>query len=309
VLVDHELLGALTADPLAAYPALAALLLASVAIASGLMRGDVLALARPAPLAWSVAALGAAWLLQAIATATPGDWTDALAAAALAPIAIIAVAYGPTPALVTLALAHAWIGVPPYPSAAVGSAGPLLVGLELALLGWLAIAPSPRRFRLVAGTYLLLAHAFTWSTAGLAWLVLTHGDLSLAAVTETHGLRFGAVAATAVVLALLPPSWWRRAFPGSALALPPPERRPPHPATLASTLAPGAHGPADAMRVSAVTDDGSRDSGRMTGVWDGADLQPWTRPRARQLDGAEAAPTPPKRYTRPVRRRGRASRP
>ena len=307
--VDHGLLGALSADPLAAYPALAALLLASVAIASGLLRGDVLALARPAPVAWGIAAVGATWLLQGAATGLPVAWSDTVAAAALAPIAIIAVAYGPTPALVTLALVHAWVGLPPYPSAAVGPVGGLFSGLELALLGWLAIAPSPRRYPLLAGLYLLLAHAFTWATAGLAWLVVTHGDLSLAAATDTHGMRFGAVAATATVLALVPPSWWRRAFPGSALALPSREHGPARTPAPVSTTHPTP--PATPGAPAAATDE-ARDSGRMTGVWDGVDLRPWTRARTPHPDGAAAAPSAPaapERFERPPRRRGGASRP
>jgi hypothetical protein len=310
VLVDQGLLAALTADPLAAYPALAALLLASVAIASGLLRGDVLALARPAPVAWILAALAVAWLLQGVSTAQPAAWADTLAAAALAPIAVIAVAYGPTPALVTLALAHAWIGVPPYPSAVVGPVGALLVGLELALLGWLAIAPSPRRYPLLAGLYLVVAHAFTWATAGLAWLVVTHGDLSLAAATDTHGLRFGAVAATALVLALVPPPWWRRAFPGSALAPPPPPQAADRTAATVSPTAAGSPPTPGAAGLLGAAGDEQPDPGRMTSVWDGSDLQPWTRPRPRprHADGAEAAPAPPQRYARPPRRRGGASR-
>jgi len=302
VLVDQGLLGALTADPLAAYPALAALLLASVAIASGLLRGDVLALARPAPVAWILAALGAAWLVQGLSASAPTAWAETLAAAALAPLAVVAVAYGPTPALVALALTHAWIGVPPYPSAAAGPAGAHFLALELALLGWLAIAPSPRRYPLLAGTYLLVAHAFTWATAGLAWLVVTHGDLSLAAATATHGLRFGGVAATAVVLALVPPSWWRRAFPGSALALPPPEPGP------ARTPVPASPPPPGAPAALGTAGDARSEPERTTGVWDGSDLQPWTRPRPRLAADAEAAPTPPQRYARPPRRRGGASR-
>lgn len=298
MLVDQGLLTALTADPLAGYPALAALLLASVAIASGLMRGDVLALARPAPVAWSIGALAAAWLLQRVSTAAPERWAETLAAAALAPIAIVAVAYGPTPALVTLALVYAWIGAPPYPSAAVGPVGVLLVGLELALLGWLAIAPSPRRVPLLAGLYLLLAHAFAWSTAGLAWLVLTHGDLSTAAALDTHGLRFGAVAATAVLLALVPPSWWRRAFPGSALALEPPGRAQRH--APASATHPATN-PTDARAAA------SHDAARTTGIWEGADLLPFERAQARHPGAAEPAPTPPRRYARAPRRRGGAS--
>ena len=307
--VDQGLLAALTADPLAGYPALAALLLASVAIASGVLRGDVLALARPTPVAWCIAALGTAWLVQAVATAAPGDWTDTLAASAIVPIAIVAVAYGPSPALVTLALAHAWIGVPPYPSTAVGPVGPLLVGLELALLGWLAIAPSPRRFRLVAGAYLLFAHALTWSTAGLAWLALTHGDLSLAALTDTHGLRFGAVAATAIVLALMPPSWWRRAFPGSALALPPPEQDRTRPAPVPSGGVPRARSAASDTSAAGAAGHEPREAARTTGVWDGTDLLPWVRERAPQAERAEPAPAAPERYERQPRRRGRASRP
>lgn len=303
MLVDQRLLAALAADPLAAYPALAALLLASVAIASGLMRGDVLALARPAPAAWVAASIALVWGIGAVARTLPEPWVEPLAAAAVAPLALVAVAYGPTPALVALALVLAWTGAPPYPSANVGEAGPAFLALELAILGWLAIAPSPRRHRIVAGVYVLLAHALTWATAGLAWIVVSHGNLDLAAASDVHGLRLGALAGLALLLALLPPALWRRAFPGSLLE----PRSDRDPRTTTSEL--------HSVTLSPTPDAGPRDgrttptSGAST-LWDGPDARPWSRRRERgpssiDADGVPAAPAPFERTERRRRRRSR----
>lgn len=309
MLVDQQFLAALAADPLAAYPALAALLLASVAIASGLMRGDVLALARPVPAAWVAASIALVWGMASVAQTLPAPWSEPLAAAAVAPLALVAVAYGPTPALVALALVFAWTGAPPYPSANVGAAGPVLLSLELALLGWLAIAPSPRRHRIVAGVYLLVAHALTWSTAGLAWIVASHGDLTFAAVGDVHGLRFGAMAGVALLLALLPPALWRGAFPASALA--PRSAREPR-STLAPHTVPApraALGTSHAGEPSASHDGHAAPAPGTSTLWDGPDARPWSRRRERGRSSIDAdrAPMAPAPFERTERRRGRRS--
>jgi len=218
VLGSRTLLDALSADPLAFYPALAAVLLAAVALASGLLRGDVLALTRPLPAAWVVAAVAAVWWLQAALAGIDPTWLAPSAQLALAPLAVIALAYGPTPAIVALALTIAWVGIPAGPAAATEAPRVWLLGLELVVLGWLAIAPSPRRWWGSAAIYLIAAHLLAWLTAGLAWVGAHHGGVSLTLLEREHGLRFEGVAIVALVLALVPPVAWRRLFPGSSIA-------------------------------------------------------------------------------------------
>ena len=271
MLGSGTLLDALLADPLALYPALAALLLASVSLASGLLRGDVLALARPLPVAWVVLAVAACWALQrALTNLAPAGW-EILPTVALAPLALIALAYGPTPALVALALAAAWVGLPEGQQGADGDARLWLQGLELVVLGWLAIAPSPRRWPLVAGAYLLLAHVLTWATAGIAWVVVVSGDLTLETMRDQHGFGFVGLAVVGLLLASLPPRSWRSLFPGSSIAPPPIPAR-----ARAPAAAPEAAG----------------------------DLAPWALQRERRHAATLAQIEAPPPFTRP-RRRGR----
>ena len=279
MLGSGTLLDALLADPLALYPALAALLLASVSLASGLLRGDVLALARPLPVAWVLLAVAACWgLLRALEHLAPAGW-DVAPTVAFAPLTLIALAYGPTPALVALALAAAWVGLPDSAGGADSDARVWLLALELLVLGWLAIAPSPRRWPIVAGAYLLLAHLLTWATAGLAWVVLTSGEASLDTLRAQHGFGFAALAAVMLLLAIVPPSFWRRLFPGSSVAPPPPAAA--RSAAAASDVVPDGSDPA-------------------------SELAPWARQRGHHDASDLAQIEPPKPFAR--RRRTRARR-
>ena len=280
MLGSGTLLDALLVDPLALYPALAALLLASVSLASGLLRGDVLALARPLPAAWVVLAVAGCWGLQrALTNLAPAGW-EVAPTVALAPLALIALAYGPTPALVALALAAAWVGLPEAQQGADGDARLWLQGLELVVLGWLAIAPSPRRWPLVAGAYLLLAHVLTWATAGIAWVVVVSSDLTLETMRDQHGFGFVGLAVFGLLLASLPPSWWRSLFPGSSIMPPVPTRAPATARHVArEATAPGAE-PA-------------------------AGLAPWARQRDRRGATPLAPIEAPPPFTRPPRSRRR----
>jgi hypothetical protein len=301
VLGSHTLLDALLSDPLAFYPALAALLLAAVAVASGLLRGDVLALARPVPVAWVGAAVAGVWGLGRALGRVDPVWATPANELALAPLALIALAYGPTPALVALALVFAWVGLPQLGAGAGSPAQVWLLALQLSVLGWLAIAPNPRRASGVAGAYVVAAHALTWATAGLAWSALRHGGVSLELLELEHGLRFEGVALLSAALALLPPVVWRALFPGGRLADAAPDAEP---ARSASALAvAGGEPPA-----SDATRRAQRGTPRRLPDADTGDLTPWRRSRAprRLADAGAATPEPfrrPSRWSMRVRRR------
>lgn len=214
MLPSHTLLEALATDPLVLYPALAACLLAAVGLASGLLRGDVVALSRPLPVAWVLGAVAAVWALQRATTGLDGVWAAPAAALAAAPLALIAIGYGPTPAVIALALTHAWVGVPSATAGLAPGADAWLSALQLVVLGWLSMGPSPRRWWGVAGAHLALAHALTWATGGLALIGALHGGVSLATLAATHGLRLEGTALLVIALALVPPRAWRALFPG-----------------------------------------------------------------------------------------------
>lgn len=218
MLGSQTLLDALFSDPLALYPALAALLLALVGVASGLLRGDLLALTRPWSVVVIVASVAGVWGLDVALAPLDPVWRSPAGDLALAPLFLIALAYGPTPALVALALTVAWVGLPEHGSVGRAPAQVWLLALQLTILGWLAIAPNVRRSWGVAGVYLIAAHVLTWSTAGLAWTAVRYGGVSLALLEREHGLRLEGLALLTVAVALLPPLLWRALFRGSPLA-------------------------------------------------------------------------------------------
>jgi hypothetical protein len=232
---DGLFVGAL-ADPLSAYPALAALLLASVALASGLMRGDALALARPAPVAWLLTLVAITWGISAAADAVP--WPAAVAGVARAPLYLFALAYGPFPGLVAAAIVAAWV---PFPHTSAG--GPLVLALELLVVGWLAVWPSPRRRRAVGPLYALLGYALAAATLGVSFLALRDGTITVATLRDEHHLTLAGLAVAALLLSIVSPGLYRRAFPGSGIVPPtdataePPRSIPSAPPARDATLA------------------------------------------------------------------------
>ncbi len=209
---DGGLLVTLTSDPLVLYPALAALVLASVSLATGLLRGDVLALARPVPVAWLLALVAATWVLALSAAAAPAPWHDVVLGAGRFPLYLFALAYGSVPGLVAAALVAAWV---PLPHASAW--GPWMFGLELAVIGWLAVWPSPRRSRSTGPLYALLAYALAWGTAGLSVAVIEQGAVDVDTLRAQHGLVPAGVLVAAALLLLVAPTTYVRAFPDSRI--------------------------------------------------------------------------------------------
>lgn len=213
---------ALAQDPVFAYCLLAAALLAAVSLGTGLARGDVAALLRPGVLLRLLAAvvlafglwLGGSALQQQLA---PSAAPLALGSLDRLPLYLLALAYGPGVGVVAGALfagLQAGGGVPGWDAA--------MLVLELAVLGWLAIYPSPRSHRWAGPFDAVLAYALAWGTAGLALLEARRGSVTPAGLWAQHQhLAFG-VALGALLLTLVPPAAYRRAFPGSRIVPEPP---------------------------------------------------------------------------------------
>src|SRR5690606_42054838 len=97
------------------------------------------------------------------------------------PLHLVALAYGPaTGAVVGVLFAgfHAGDGLPGWPES--------VLTLELAVLGWLAIYPSPRVTRLAGPVNSLLAYALAWGTGGIALLAATRGVVTLDLLVAEH---------------------------------------------------------------------------------------------------------------------------
>lgn len=213
------LVQALGRDPVFAYCLLAAALLAVVSLVAGLLRLDVAVLLRPRLLLRVVAAVLAAfavWLAGALLEgqlgATPAVGT--LSGLARFPLYLVALAYGPGVGLVAGAL---FAGLQAGGGAPGWDAG--LITLELVVLGWLAIFPSPRSDRWAGPFDAVLAYALAWGTGGLA-LLQSRGGVTPAAVWAQQQHAVLGAAASALLLALVPPAVYRRAFPGSRIAPP-----------------------------------------------------------------------------------------
>ena len=202
-------------DPALGYMAVAAAFLAAVAVVAGLLRRDVLALRRPAALAKLAAGVLVAVLLahgSQLAVAALGWQDDSWARPDgffRLPLYVLALAYGPTPGLVAgLAyLGAAALGATPE------SAGPVLV-VELAVLGWLSIFPSPRRHRWAGPADAAAAYLLAWGTTGLAVLAAS-GGVSAASVAAQHAGMLGGAALACLALFALGPRAYGRAFPES----------------------------------------------------------------------------------------------
>jgi hypothetical protein len=229
------LLAALLADPLALYPAMAALLLASVALASGLMRGDAAALARPIPVAWLLAILAATAVAAATGAASDGVTAELLIGLGRLPLYLFALAYGPVPAMVAAALAGAYL-----PRLVAVPWEPYHLGLELVVIGWLAVWPSPRRTRWVGGLYCVSGYVLAAATVGITTIALTgvHVDLSL--LLAHHGLVPLGVLVAALVLASCGPRTFDTLFPGAGIA--PRDTLPPAPAPSGAAAEPARAG-------------------------------------------------------------------
>jgi hypothetical protein len=211
-----DLAGRASFDPLVRSALLAAALLALASLAASVARRDLSALTRPAGgVALAAALLAASGLSAATAAATrlAGDLGALGAGAERLPLYLLAIGYGPGVGLVG---AVAWSAATPRPWLA--EVGQARLALEALLVGWAALAPSPRRRRWAAPVAVALGWALATATLGLAAWATDARATSWGAFWGAQREAFGVLALTSLVAALPPPRWWRR-VPGAAPAL------------------------------------------------------------------------------------------
>lgn len=205
-------------DATLAYLLFATVFLGGVALAGGVVRRDFRALAsRSGARKVGLAVLAAVLITYAIDAAGwlafPGGhpywWPSGMYRA---PLYLIGLAYGPTVAvaagLAYLAIASAALG--PDPASGV-------ILLELVVLGWLSIQPSPARFHWAGPLNAALAYGLAWLTAGLVLLEVGSGSVSLAAITDQHRGSVAGLVVAMACLAIPTPSRYRVWFPESRI--------------------------------------------------------------------------------------------
>jgi len=222
------LLDLVNQDPILGYSLVAALFLALVSLVSGLLRLDFLALLRPLVLLHVILAVILGFLLlqlsQGIGPLLGGSATEPPSSAGgwllegldRFPLYLVALAYGPSIGLFTAGLFAA------FESAAAASGyREALLALELVLVGWLAIYPSPHNHRWAGPLNALLAYLLAWSTAGVALLQYQQGDVGIPALLRQHRPLLPGVAASILLLLLIGPQLYRNVFRNSRIAPPP----------------------------------------------------------------------------------------
>lgn len=202
-------------DPRIVYSLAAAALLALVSLVSGLGRLDAAVLLRPGTLLRFCAGVLLAATLTLLAQAWfSGALAVGLAAGlALVPLYLLALAYGPTVGLLAGALFAAATAAGRYPGWPEA-----ILALELTVLGWLAISPSPRRTRWAGPVGAALAHALTLGTAGVAYAVWRGGQVNLAGLLAEQAPVLPGLVAAWALLALFGPGFYERRLPASRIA-------------------------------------------------------------------------------------------
>lgn len=215
-------------DPFLFYTSLAAAFLAAVSLLAGWRRGDFIAVLKPQGLLHvSVAVLcgfALLWLRHALLEAE--NPLPQLESVSRFPLYVVTLAYGPSAGLLSAGLFAAFAAsssLPNWPEA--------VLALELVVLGWFAIAPSPRESRWAGPLGGALAYVLAWATGGSAMLqYLTGNGTSWATQWSYHQQLLLGVGLSLLALFLLGPGFYRRFFPGSRIA-----PRPPKPGELRRT--------------------------------------------------------------------------
>lgn len=213
----QQLWAQLATDPVLLYSLAAAVLLATVSLTSGLARADVLALLNPRILVRVLGAVALAFVLRALAEAWQGEEAPALVVALLPglhrfPLYLVALAYGPTSGLLSGALFAAFAS-----STLLPGAPEAVLGLELLVLGWLAIYPSPRATRWAGPLNAALAYLLAWGTAGIALLAFAGATITFGSVVAEHRQLLPGLGVALVLLTLVGPGAYRHAFPRSRI--------------------------------------------------------------------------------------------
>lgn len=209
--------------PLLGYSLLAATFLAAVSLLTGWLRLDFLPAYRPFGLLQitvAVALAAALMLLSSrLAEIMPLDiaalsWLGddyLLAGISRLPLYVIALAYGPSAGLLAAVLYAAFGTQTGYFTWDVA-----VLALELLILGWLAIYPSPRDYRWAGPLNAFLAYVLAWSTAGLALLAWQKDTVTLTSWWQQQ--TPGGVLLSILLLFVISPWWYRRNFRPSRIA-------------------------------------------------------------------------------------------
>ncbi len=211
----EPLLASAARDPVLAYSLAAALLLAAVSLFGGLSRFDWLALTNPRATLRVLGLVALSFVIAAGAEVLAASGTvahGAILGLSRFPIYLAALAYGPTIGLLTGVLHAAFASTTPLPGLSE-----LVLMLELTVLGWLAILPSPRAARIAGPVNALAAYALAWGTGGIALAAASGAAIDLTAVLAQHWEKLVGIALTATLLAAIGPEAYRRAFPGSRI--------------------------------------------------------------------------------------------
>jgi len=224
----NQLFELLSLNPKLAYLLSATLLLAGMALAAGLVRRDFEVLGdRFAALKVVLAVLGAVALVyagdalqgSALPAGSGAGWhTDV----SRLPLYLVALAYGPTLGLLmgvayvaTSGMSIALDGIAVNHLALDPQSGVLV--LELAVIGWLAIYPSPAHTRWAGPFNALVAYSLAWLTGGLTLLELGPDPISLEAIVDQQKGPAVGVLITAAALVWIGPARYRRWFPESRI--------------------------------------------------------------------------------------------
>lgn len=207
-------------DPVLFYSACATLILVLVSLGTGVARGDALVLAKPKVALRILGAVVLGFLLEALAQrlgASP-PWVVAAAnGVAALPVLVVALAYGPSLGLLAGALFAASVARGAFPGLHEA-----FLTLELVILGWLAIYPSPRTARWAGPLNALVAGALTWGTAGTAWLAFSGQAIRLHDLLAVSRAVSVETVVTVALLFALGPAAYARLFPESRIAPTPP---------------------------------------------------------------------------------------
>lgn len=232
----------LSADPFLLYTLIAALFLGFVSLWSGWRRKDFLTFFNAQGLfhiALAVlVAVGLLLLSQYLSenvtlTADWGSfpWLESLRGLSRLPLYIVALAYGPSAGLLAAALFASFAtttALPGWPEA--------ILALELLVLGWFAIAPSPRHSRWAGPFNALMAYFLAWSTAGSAMLqALTGEGIQWATHADYHTTFALGAGVSMLLLLFIGPKAYRYLFPNSRIA---PKSGDPDPVERRSTIPP-----------------------------------------------------------------------
>lgn len=204
-------------DPLVRSALLAAGVLLVAALAGGVARRDLIGLRRPAT--WLAVA---AALLASLVFAAAGDRIAGATAGGLAaewsgrgweriPLYLLALGYGPSVGLLA-ALATGFVQAGPW---SFGAAEATLV-LEVTVVGWLGLGPSPRRARWAGPLAVVAGWMLATATLGLAAWAADGLPVALEPFLAHQRPLSAAIVVAALLAAAVPPRWWRRHVPGAS---------------------------------------------------------------------------------------------